>query len=591
MTSKTEKQTFCRVCEPSCGLIATLEEGAITALKPDRDHPVTRGFACHKGLSVLHIHQDPERLNWPLVRQGAALKQTSWQEAAVAVGDKIKALQAAYGDQAIGVYTGNPLAFNSTAGPAIGSFVSAIGSRRNFSSGTQDCSNKFAASEAVFGSSTIHPIPDIAHTDFLLILGANPRVSHMSFVSIADPIAELRAAKQRGARLVFVDPRLNESVSGLGELLQIKPDTDTYLLAAMVHYCFSHGLIDTAVTARYAEGLDFLEAFAADYSAQKVASVVGLTVDAIEKIASEFAAADRAAVYMSTGVNMGRQGALAYWLLYMLSFITGNLGRQGGNKYAQGFYPALYYPHNVHFLWAASTMEGRSKLSIDSALKVSKYVRVEQIKQIPFLEFFHTIPLLSYVRFAKWDKVFSYERPDDDFKFSNSIFNYALSVAHAANGNLLEANRFQSMILNDIESEEVNAMVMAGHPTKSLMKIASLLASGSIDMYSSKYSEAIASFKEAVTIQDTLPYTEPPFWYYPTRQTLGHALLMNKSFEEAALVFERDLKDYPRNGWSYFGLHVAENELNNQEESIEALNKFKEIWGRADISINSSIVY
>ena len=258
---------------------------------------------------------------------------------------------------------------------------------------------------------------------------------------------------------------------------------------------------------------------------------------------------------------------------------------------AQGFYPALYYPHNVHFLWAASTMEGMSDLSIESAIKVSNYVSPEQIRNIPFLEFFHTIPLLSYVRFAKWDKVFSYERPDDDFKFSNSIFNYALSVAHAANGNSLEANRFQSMILNDIESEEVNAMVMAGHPTKSLMKIASLLASGSIDMYSSKYSEAIVSFKEAVTIQDTLPYTEPPFWYYPTRQTLGHALLMNKSFEDAALVFERDLKDYPRNGWSYFGLHIAENELNNQEESIEALNKFKEIWGRADISINSSIVY
>ena len=258
---------------------------------------------------------------------------------------------------------------------------------------------------------------------------------------------------------------------------------------------------------------------------------------------------------------------------------------------AQGFYPALYYPHNIHFLWAASTMEGMSDLSIESAIKVSNYVSPEQIRNIPFLEFFHTIPLLSYVRFAKWDKVFSYERPDDDFKFSNSIFNYALSVAHAANGNILEANRFQSMILNDIESEEVNAMVMAGHPTKSLMKIASLLASGSIDMYSSKYSEAITSFEEAVTIQDTLPYTEPPFWYYPTRQTLGHALLMNNSFEEAALVFEKDLKDYPRNGWSYFGLHLAQNKLNNKEKSIEALNKFKEIWGRADISINSSIVY
>ena len=79
------------------------------------------------------------------------------------------------------------------------------------------------------------------------------------------------------------------------------------------------------------------------------------------------------------------------------------------------------------------------------------------------------------MRFAKWDKVFSYERPDDDFKFSNSIFNYALSVAHAANGNSLEANRFQSMILNDIESEEVNAMVMAGLTTKSFMKIIYLI--------------------------------------------------------------------------------------------------------------------
>ena len=258
---------------------------------------------------------------------------------------------------------------------------------------------------------------------------------------------------------------------------------------------------------------------------------------------------------------------------------------------AQGFYPALYYPHNVHFLWAASTMEGMSALSIESAIKVSHYVSPEQIRNIPFLEFFHTIPLLSYVRFAKWDSILTYEKPDDDFKFSNSIFNYALSVAHAAKGNLIDANRYQNLILVDIESEEVNAMVMAGHPTKSLMKIASLLAKGSINMYSNNYNEAIVSFKEAVMLQDTLPYTEPPFWYYPTRQTLGHTLLMNKSFEEAALVFEKDLRDYPRNGWSYYGLYIAHDKLNNQEEAAKALKKFNEIWGRADISINSSIVY
>ena len=114
---------------------------------------------------------------------------------------------------------------------------------------------------------------------------------------------------------------------------------------------------------------------------------------------------------------------------------------------AQGFYPALYYPHNVHFLWAASTMEGRSELSIDSALKVAKYVRVEQIKQIPFLEFFHTIPLLSYVRFAKWDEILTYKKPIEEFKFSLGLYHYARAIAFASEGNIEIAKIEQQKIL------------------------------------------------------------------------------------------------------------------------------------------------
>ena len=334
------KRTFCRVCEPSCGLIATLEQGEIKSIMPDKDHPVTKGFACHKGLAVLDIHNDPDRLRWPLQKNGKTFERVSWATADATVGERLRALQARYGKNAIGIYSGNPLAFNSTAGPAISSFVGAIGSRRNFSSGTQDCANKFAASEAVFGSSTIHPVPDIPETDLLLILGANPRVSHMSFVSIADPIAELRAAKKRGARLIFVDPRQNESVTGLGELLQVKPDSDVYLLSAMLEHCFREALIDQAVIRAHGENVAALEAFVAQYPAERVAEVVGLAADEIRSLAADFAAAEKASVYMSTGVNMGRQGAVAYWLLYMLSLVTGNLGRTGGNRYANGFYPA-----------------------------------------------------------------------------------------------------------------------------------------------------------------------------------------------------------------------------------------------------------
>ena len=103
---------------------------------------------------------------------------------------------------------------------------------------------------------------------------------------------------------------------------------------------------------------------------------------------------------------------------------------------AQGFYPALYYPHNIHFLWAASTMEGRSELSIESAIRVASNVNVEQVKQFPTIEFFRTIPLLSYVRFGKWDEILAAPEPDAEFKFSQGIRHYARGIAFANTGEL-----------------------------------------------------------------------------------------------------------------------------------------------------------
>ena len=336
-----EVRTFCRVCEPSCGLVAEVEAGEITRLKPDKEHPVTRGFACHKGIATLEIHKDEDRLNYPLRRNDHdELKRISWNEAGQGIAAAIKALKEKYGEDAIASYTGNPLAFNSLAGPAIGSFLLNNRIRRNFSSGTQDCTNKFAASEAVFGSSTIHPIPDIDNTNFLLIFGANPRVSHMSFISIADPMEGLRRAAKRGADIRFVDPRKNESVRGIGQHVAVKPDTDVYLMAALLNQMFAEDLVDQDVLADHGDNVQELRAFVADYAPDTVAPVVGLTTKQIQDLARDIAAADSAAFYMSTGVNMGRQGSVAYWLLFMLSLCTGNFDQPGGNIYSRGFYPA-----------------------------------------------------------------------------------------------------------------------------------------------------------------------------------------------------------------------------------------------------------
>jgi len=258
---------------------------------------------------------------------------------------------------------------------------------------------------------------------------------------------------------------------------------------------------------------------------------------------------------------------------------------------AQGFYPALYYPHNIHFLWAASTMEGKSELSIESALKVSNYVSEEQIRSVPFLEFFHTPPLLSYVRFGKWQEILVYKEPIKDFKYSRSIFHYAKSVAYAATGDIEKAKKHQKLITSFIDSSEVDAMVKAGHPTKQLIEIANNLALGSISMYQKDFLSAINDFEKAVLLQDNLPYTEPPFWYYPTRQTLGHVFLQSKKPHEAIKTFKKDLKDYPKNGWSYFGLHKAYEEIGDRINSNKSLEMFENLWGESDIDVSSSIIY
>lgn len=338
--SEHEVSTFCRVCEPACGLIAHVKDGELVRLRPDKANPITRGFACNKGIAGDEIHRDPDRVDYPLRRRAdGEFERVSWDEAISEIATRLQAIKAEHGPNAIAPYIGNPTAFNTLAGPAIGAFFAQLGVRRSFSSGTQDCANKFAGSEAVFGSSTMHPVPDLAHTEFFLSFGSNPRVSHASFISIPDPLRVLKEVVARGGRVVHVNPRRIESEkTRAGETLLIRPDTDVYLLAALIHEIDRKGGFDEDAVRRHGKHVAELREFVAQYSADRVASATGISAAVIRDLARDFSMASSASIHMSTGVNMGRQGTLAYWLLHMLSFVTGNLDRRGGNILSVGFY-------------------------------------------------------------------------------------------------------------------------------------------------------------------------------------------------------------------------------------------------------------
>jgi anaerobic selenocysteine-containing dehydrogenase len=331
------KHTFCRICDPHCPLLAFVDgSGRIEKLVPDAEHPVSKGYACHKGLSFDQVNTDPDRLNYPLRRTSpksqipGAFERMSWEQAIEEIGSRLLAIQNAYGPDAIAVYMGNPIAFNSRAFPLAMTLATALGSKYSFSADTQDLANKFAASQYVFGSHEFL-VPDMQHTDFLVSFGCNPKISRGTIISTPHPMNILKGIGHRGGRVLYINPRRIESAGKqTGDVMQIKPDTDVYLMAALLHELDCLGAYDKGALARYGKNIDQLRAFVSGYPAARVADVVGVPAQDILQLARDIASAPSVAFHMGTGPNQGRQGTLVFWLLNMLIFVTGNLGKTGG---------------------------------------------------------------------------------------------------------------------------------------------------------------------------------------------------------------------------------------------------------------------
>ena len=256
---------------------------------------------------------------------------------------------------------------------------------------------------------------------------------------------------------------------------------------------------------------------------------------------------------------------------------------------AQGFYPALYYPHNIHFLWASATMQGQSALSLDSARRVVANVRVEQVEQFPTIQFFRTVPMLSLVRFARWEEILVEPEPYEPFAFARAIWHYGRGVAYAALGDA-EAALIELAAIEALEPEVDEIFMGNVYPAKDLLEIAKSLLRGEMAYRAGDAANAVLAFEEAVAMQDALPYTEPPFWYYPTRQSLGAALLASDRVTEAQAVFERDLEQYPMNGWSMFGLAEALRRQGDERGAEQMTARFKTVWQFADVSLATSIL-
>ncbi|WP_374566613.1 tetratricopeptide repeat protein [Nitrosomonas sp.] len=256
------------------------------------------------------------------------------------------------------------------------------------------------------------------------------------------------------------------------------------------------------------------------------------------------------------------------------------------NCKVQSFYTAAYYPHNLHFLWAAYSMEGRSEAAIAAADKVAASVSFEMIQQFPVVEFVKTIPVLTLTNFGKWQEVLQQPQPSGSLQFSQGIWRYARAIAYLKLGDP-EAAQAEYLLLSKIRTNaDLGLLDEQDYPATQLLQIADELVQAEILMARKDYAKAIAAYKAAVLLQDQLPYMEPPFWYYPIQLSLGKALIEAGDFIQAEMVYRDNLKKFPKNGWALLGLKQS---LQMQGKDYGEIQKaFDQAWRNADVSLTAS---
>jgi formate dehydrogenase len=324
---------ICPLCEAACGLTVEVDGPRIGQVRPNPQDVFSRGHSCPKGLGLASLHDDPDLLTSPLVRHGDEWREVSWTEAFDVIGERLPPL-IADSRNACAVYLGNPYAHNLDLHLYGSAMLSALRTRNVFSAASVDSMPKHLSNGLMFGTSFGVPVPDIARTDLLLVLGSNLLVSNGSLMSAPGLPGKLRDLKRRGGRLVVVDPVRTRTAAAADEHLAIRPGADAYQLAAMVTVLAEEGLVRLGRAEGHVAGLDDVLEVLRPFTPEAVADRCGIEASTVRRLARELATTERAAVHGRIGTTTQEFGTLASWLVDVLNVLTGHLDLEGGVMFA-----------------------------------------------------------------------------------------------------------------------------------------------------------------------------------------------------------------------------------------------------------------
>ncbi|HKO42367.1 MAG TPA: molybdopterin-dependent oxidoreductase [Pyrinomonadaceae bacterium] len=350
MTSSNNSSTHfrsCNLCEAICGIEITAQSDARLDIRGDKDDPFSLGFICPKAVALQDIHYDKDRLKHPVRRTPHGWERIGWDEAFDEVVKNLKRLQADHGRSSVATYLGNPNVHNSGAMLFAPGFIRSLHTRNRFSATSVDQLAHHLAAYLMFGHQLLIPIPDVDRTQFFLILGANPAVSNGSLMTAPGMNRRLNEIRQRGGKVVLIDPRFNETARLADRHLFIRPGTDVLLLLALLNVVFDEKLTRLGHVASFTNGVETIRKLVAAFPPEKVAPITGIDADEIRKLAREFASADSAVCYGRIGVSTQEFGGVGQWLMNVLNVVTGNLDRAGGAMFTLPAFDPVTAPRSI----------------------------------------------------------------------------------------------------------------------------------------------------------------------------------------------------------------------------------------------------
>ena len=331
--TKTLHHRACHLCEAICGLTLETTQAddgslAITSIKGDALDTFSRGHICPKAVALQDIQNDPDRLHQPMLRVGSEWQPIPWEDAFALVAERLAGIQARHGQNAVAVYQGNPSVHNYGLMTHSNYFLGQLKTRNRFSATSVDQLPHHLTSHLMYGHGLLLPIPDIDHTDFMLILGGNPLASNGSIMTVPDVEKRLKAIQARGGKVVVVDPRRSETAAMADQHLFVRPGGDAALLFGVLNTLFSEKL--TRGSHLPVAGLDDVRGAIAGFTAEAMSRQCAVPAEQIRQLARDFSAANRAVCYGRMGVSTQAFGTLCHWLVQLINLVAGNLDRVGG---------------------------------------------------------------------------------------------------------------------------------------------------------------------------------------------------------------------------------------------------------------------